>query len=444
MPIEDHLRPGERVLASSDSIYATSRRLIRFELRGLREPLESLRYDGISAIATRRRLRLQTIILAILVILLTIAIGPEGGVRWILVVIGFLGIAFSVLSPATTLEFSASHLASRQQSKWRLKRGDTEEAQLLTDVTRAYVNGDALPQFMTDQRYRPKSPRRRRSVLLLPADRSDQLPVALNLRPDALCLDLGSIASTAEREMACGLLWGEVTAASRSYAEVLVRLSSSQAWDELEACVWPGLAGVIAPVQGPRELLHLEEAMRALEETRRLPFPLTLLPYIDCPEAIALAGEIASAVPRVDAVVLALHDLSASSPLTTEDPPPGLPATDDSAEARKLQRRATYTLTMEGVQFLGVLGAGVPAGQLEEGLAKKGTTMLLRGAERARSQGFEGALTPHWQGVEACNQGFGGMPAGPPDQGGADCSGVGEASSQRSPSYAADTRDDEG
>ena len=325
MPIEDHLRPGERVLASSDSIFATSRRLIRFELRGLREPLESLRYDGISAIATRRRLRLQTIILAILVILLTIAIGPEGGVRWILVVIGFLGIAFSVLSPATTLEFSASHLASRQQSKWRLKRGDTEEAQLLTDVTRAYVNGDALPQFMTDQRYRPKSPRRRRSVLLLPADRSDQLPVALNLRPDALCLDLGGIASTAGREMACGLLWGEVTAASRSYAEVLVRLSSSQAWDELEACVWPGLAGVIAPVQGPRELLHLEEAMRALEETRGLPFPLTLLPYLDCPEAITLAGEIAFAVPRVDAVVLALHDLSASSSPHRRGPAPRLP-----------------------------------------------------------------------------------------------------------------------
>ena len=99
---------------------------------------------------------------------------------------------------------------------------------------------------------------------------------------------------------------------------------------------------------------------------------------------------------------------------------------------------------MEGVQFLGVLGAGVPAGQLEEGLAKKGTTMLLRDAERARSQGFEGALSPHWQGVEACNQGFGGIPGGPPDQGGADCFGVGEASSQRSPSYAADTRDDEG
>ena len=91
MPIEDHLRPGERVLASSDSIYATSRRLIRFELRGLRETLESLRFDGISAIATRRRLRLQTTILAILVILLTIAIGPEGGVRWILVVIGLPG-----------------------------------------------------------------------------------------------------------------------------------------------------------------------------------------------------------------------------------------------------------------------------------------------------------------------------------------------------------------
>ena len=443
MPIEDHLRPGERALASSDSIYATSRRLIRFERRGLRETLESLRYDGISAIVPRRRLRWQTTLLAILVILLTIAIGPEGGVRWILVVIGFLGMVFSLLSPAARVEFSASHLDSRRQSKWRLKRGDTEEAQILTDVARAYVNGDALPQFMTGQRYRPKSPRRRRSVLLLPADRPDQLSVALNLRPDTLCLDLGSIASTAGRETACGLLWGEVTAASRSYAEVLVRLSSSQAWDELEACVWPGLAGVMAPVQGPRELLHLEEAMRALEETRGLPIPLTLLPYLDCPEAIALAGEIAFAVPSVDAVVLALHDQSASSPLTAEDPPPSFSATDDSAAARKLQRRASYTLTMEGVQFLGVLGAGVPAGQLEEGLTKKGTTMLLRDAERAKSQGFEGALTPHWQGVEACNQGFGGMPGGPPDQGGADCSGAGDASSLRSPSYAADTRDDE-
>ena len=444
MPIEDHLRPGERALASSESIYATSRRLIRFERRGLRETLESIRYDGISAIAMWRRLRWQTTILAILVILLTIAIGPEGGVRWILVVIGFLGMVFSLLSPVTRLEFSASHLDSRQQSKWRLKRSDTEEAQLLTDVTRAYVNGDALPQFMTNQRYRPKSPRRRRSVLLLPADRSDQLPAALNLRPDSLCLDLGSIAGDAGRETARGLLWGEVTAASRSNAEVLVRLSSSQAWDELEACVWPGLAGVMAPVQGPRELLQLEETMRALEEARGLPFPLTLIPYLGSPEAIALAGEIAFAVPRVDAVVLALHDLGASFPLTAEDPPPGSVATDVSAEARMLQRRASYTLTMEGVQFLGVLGAGVPAGQLEEGLTKKGTTMLLRAAERAKPQGFEGALTPHWQGVEACNQGFGGMLGRPPDQEDEDCSADGEASSPRSPSYVADTSDDEG
>ena len=151
-------------------------------------------------------------------------------------------------------------------------------------------------------------------MLLLPAYRSDQLTAALDLRPDSICLDLGDTVPLERHDAARAFLWGEVTAASRSYSEVLIRLSSAHALEELTACVWPGLAGVVVPVSTAAELLRVGEALAPLEQTRGLPLPVKLLPLIESPEAAAMIGEITSATSRVDAVVLSLCDLADAGP----------------------------------------------------------------------------------------------------------------------------------
>ena len=408
MPIESHLRSGERVLAASDGFYATSRRLIKFSVRGKRETVGSLAYHHIGAVARRRRLRTQTLVLALLVILLALVVGPQGGVKAVLVLIGVLGLIFAFINPTQRIEFQSDGENGEHGKPWRLDGNGTKESSLLSEVVQAYLEGGTLPQFTAENRYIARGGRPRRSVLLLPADRADQLTVALDLRPDSICLDLGDTVAPERRDAARAFLWGEVTAASRSYSEVLVRLSSPQALEELTACVWPGLAGIVVPVRTVAELLRVGEALQPLEETRRLPLPVKLLPLIEGTEAAALVGEITSATSRVDAVILSLCDLAGEESL----PAAGVQSSsltwlDASGGLWRRQQRAALTATVEGVQVLGVMWAGAPGGLLDEGLTGRGTDMLRDAAQRAQAVGYAGALTPHWQGVEACNSGFG-------------------------------------
>ena len=397
VPIESHLQPGERVLASCDRFYATSRRLIRCEKLGRREQVDALPYAQIRSVARRRKIRKQTVVLAFLVALLAVSIGPDGTVKNLLVVAGLIGLVFAFLNPGIYVEFRAAGLSGKRQARWRLTDTRHPGVSDLVQTVRAYADGSPLPWLTTLSRLPGQGPRPRRSVLLLPADRPDQLPAALDLRPDSLCLDVSDAVDPSRRDRACQFLWGEVTAASKSYSEVLVRLTSVDAREELEACLWPGLSGLIVPVNGLDQLRRLEDGVRSLEEMRRLPVPVKLLPYLHTPQGVAAAAEIASARSRVDAVVLDLLDLALPSPA----------AESSSPTLRELQRRAALSVAAEGVQVLGLLGASIPPGRLDETLGRDGVARLLQAAREAQRAGFHGALTPHPPGVAACNQGFG-------------------------------------
>jgi hypothetical protein len=348
------------------------------------------------------------LVLALLVILLALAVGPQGDVKVVLVFIGILGFVFGLINPTRRIEFQRDDETDGGGPPWRLDGDGSKEGTLLSEVVQAYVDGGTLPQFTTNNRSAAPGGRTRRSVLLLPADRPDQLTRALDLRPDCICLDLGDTVAPERYDAARTFLWGEVTAVSRSYSELLVRLSSSHALEELTACVWPGLTGLVVPVKTAADLLRVGEALRPLELSRGLPLPVKLLPLIQSPEAAAVVGEITSATSRVDAVILSLCDLADEAAfLTAGVPSSSLTWLDSSGDVWRRQQRALLTASVEGVQVLGVMWAGAPGGLLDEGLTGRGSATLRGAAERGQSAGYTGAMTPHWQGVEACNSGFG-------------------------------------
>jgi citrate lyase subunit beta/citryl-CoA lyase len=394
--IEEHLEPGEPVLAACDNFYATDRRLIRYEARRRRSRAHTLAYRQVSSVISRSSLRKQTIVLALLVALLTVSIGPAGAPKLILLLLALVAAVFALLNRWNFLEFRGSSLSRRRQARWRLTDGGREEALELAETVRAHLGDKAstLPQVTPQPAVR--LPRSHRSVLLLPAHRADQLSSALDLRPDALCLDLASSSDPSEREMARQLAWGEVTAASKSHCEVLVRISPDQPSEDLGVAAWPGLSGVVASVESVGELHRLESDLQTLETARALPTPIKLLAHISTAQGLASAAAIAAASPRVVALILGAVDLLEETP-------------DDVALS--IPKEAPLP---PGVQLLGLLGAGIPPGRLEEALGGQGPARLLAAAQRARDRGFHGALTPHPAGIGACHQAFGGPDAPSP------------------------------
>ena len=405
MPIEDFLQKDERVLASCDEFRATDQRLIRYEKRRGKEQVRAIEYDQIASVLMVSRPRVQSIVMGLVVALLAVAIGPEGVAKPILIVVGLLGGFSGFLNVRIYLELNSDHLSPKEQHRWRIAGGRREEAQKLV----------ALIQSPEARQPRIESPqqgvvaadlRTRRSVLLIPADRPEQVPLALNLSPDALCLDMVDLVPPWRRDLARQLVWGEITAASKSYSEVLVRIDRATAREDLGMCVWPGLSGVVVSVENADEVRQLAQTLSDLEAERRLPTSVRLLISLSTVSGLWTLGEMALTGSRVDAVVMDIGDLSLDTEWVPEEVTPFGATAPYFPGLESLWSHMVLVSAANRFQLLCFLGATDVVGQLDEAPEGNGTARFLASAQRARQAGFRGALTAHPQGVEACKAGF--------------------------------------
>ena len=227
-----------------------------------------------------------------------------------------------------------------------------------------------------------------RSVLLVPADRPLALPAALDARPDAVCLDLCGLVYPTRRYQARALAWSEVTAASKSYSRVFVRVDPETLEEDLEACVWPGLSCIMMPVDEPEALTELDAALTALERKRRIPAPVRVAALLTSGKGLWAVREIIAASPRVEAVVVGAGDLAFDTTGVAEEAPYLTGPHPRFPSQSYVWGRAALAAAAGGVRLLGMLGTTVAPGRLDEALGDDAQERLSSAARLARLSGL--------------------------------------------------------
>ena len=404
-PVAEHLLDGEVLLASHGPFHATDQRIIRHEIRRNRERVEAIAYDDLDGLVRIVAPRVQTVVLGALVVILTVLVGPDGVAQTIFTGVGLAGMLAGFLNRRTYVELRSAALDAGAQRRWRIADTRDDDARWLLAVV---LSPDlrkprlALPDDAVGHAARPGL----RSMLLTPADRPEAVPAALDARPDAVCLDLACLVHATRRDMARALVWGEVTAAAKSYSRVFVRVDPETLREDLAACVWPGLSGLLLPVDEPGALAELDAALTALERARRIPAPVRVAALLTSAKGLWAAREIIAASPRVEAVVVGVGDLVFDATGADDDAPYITGPAPPFPSQAHVWGRTALAAAAGGVRLLGMLGTTVAPGRLVEALGDDAQQRLTEAARIARLWGFHGAVTLHPEAIAACADGF--------------------------------------
>lgn len=401
----EHLLDREVVLASHGPFHATDRRIIRHEVKGDRERIDAIPYDQLDGLVRVVAPRVQTVVLGALVVVLALLVGPDGVARAIFTSLGLLGMLAGFLNRRTYLEFRSAALDASAQRRWRAADNDGEATRRLTAVVLSPEVRRPRRLALPDAAVATAARHGLRSVLLTPADRPAAVPAAIDARPDAVCLDLCGLVHSTRRDRARAFVWGEVTAASKSYSRVFVRVDPATLREDLVACVWPGLSGVMMAVDDPSALAELDAALTSLEQARRLPVPVRVAALLTSGAALWAVREIIAASARVEAVVVGVGDLALDT-AGADDAPHLTGPHPPFPSAAYVWGRTALAAAAGGVRLLGSLGTTVAPGHLADALGDDAQDRLRTATRLARLAGFHGAVTLHPEAVATCAEAF--------------------------------------
>lgn len=154
----------------------------------------------------------------------------------------------------------------------------------------------------------------RRSGLVMPVVTPRFVENAWRRESDYIILDLEDSVPSHLKGAARSLVKAAVTKVARGGAEVFVRINNDQLIEDLEACVWPGVAGIRHPkTESADEVRLIDEIITRLEQERGIPpGTVTIDPCTESAAGIARIHEIVGASPRVREVSAPSngHDLS--------------------------------------------------------------------------------------------------------------------------------------
>lgn len=152
-----------------------------------------------------------------------------------------------------------------------------------------------------------------RSKLFVPAIRVELFEKALGLGADALCFDLEDAVAPASRPEARAHLEAFLANRTNSSPLLLVRTNSVGTPDfhlDVASAVWSSTFAIALPkVESAEDILLAEKSISALEWERGITTPLGILPTIESPRGLRLAGEIARASERVIGLQMGFADL---------------------------------------------------------------------------------------------------------------------------------------
>jgi citrate lyase subunit beta/citryl-CoA lyase len=233
----------------------------------------------------------------------------------------------------------------------------------------------------------------RRSWLIIPADRPEELAKARENPPDVVVLDLEYTVPPKSKEKARNALNADVHSLYRAFPDLFVRVDWKARWADVRAAVYPGLKGFVLP--GPEtveEIRELDELVCKMEHERGVVAgSLEFVLMLESAKGFWNALDLAQSSPRVTALGVGRIDLTME--LGTE--PSG-----DFRLARFLMTRALLAAKGADIQ---PLGAHFTEGS-RGGVTSKEAT--LKAAMEGWQMGFTGCIAATPEQVGAINEGF--------------------------------------
>ena len=253
-----------------------------------------------------------------------------------------------------------------------------------------------------DAAERPAQDLVRRSNLMVPATETGLTNLELLVQgsgaaprqlPDAVTLDLEDGVSRSGKAGARALMKEAVPRAASSGAEVFVRVNVPYLYADLDACVRPGLAGVMLPkAEGAGDIARTSARIAELERRRGLEEgSLELIVVVESALGVWNVRELAHSSRRVTQMALGESGLCLDL---------GVVPTEEYDPLEYARGRLVIEATAAGVQPLGMAH---PMGPLPRMLARD---ELLRLATIAKDLGSKGAICPDPSWIEPANVAF--------------------------------------
>jgi len=233
----------------------------------------------------------------------------------------------------------------------------------------------------------------RRSNLMVPVTNDRFAQGAWRHGADAITLDLEDGVTPALKAGARELAKDAVAVAGKGAAEVFVRVNKEFLVADIEASVWPGLAGIMLPkVESPEDVIEASEVLSSAERQRGIePGTLSLILLLESANAVFRVREIIAASERVSQVGLDESDLSASL---------GISASAEYDPHVYARGRMVIEATAAGVQPIGIAH---PMGTLPSLLPDED---MLKIATDSKNLGFKGIVCPHPSWIASVNTAF--------------------------------------
>lgn len=232
----------------------------------------------------------------------------------------------------------------------------------------------------------------RKSWLLVPASKADLIAQAASSGADVVVLDLAEL--VAEKDKPAARQNMKAAIAQAGGAEVFAQVAAQALDADLNACVWPGLSGVvISRAETPGQIEKAAALLARLEAERGIaPETLKIVAALETAPGNHAGYDIARASPRVWGLTLGRADLAMD--LRPE------PSTEIHLMTYLMQRLVLIA-GAAGVTPLGAWWRAPDRGLLAT------PENTFEAAKRGRAIGFKGAMCLRANQVPALNRGFG-------------------------------------
>jgi citrate lyase subunit beta / citryl-CoA lyase len=150
----------------------------------------------------------------------------------------------------------------------------------------------------------------RRSWIIVPAGKPEGIAETLEARADVVVLDLVELIAERDRKSARKGI-KTVLEQHADHGELFVQIDAQQIDEDLRACVWPGLAGVVmSRTETAQSVQDASALLERLEEQRGIGSgSVSVVPALETAQGNHAAYEIVTASPRVWGVTLGRADL---------------------------------------------------------------------------------------------------------------------------------------
>ena len=256
----------------------------------------------------------------------------------------------------------------------------------------------------------------RRSELVVPLNVPEAVERAVMCGADVIILDPGSMSSPSKKDEAKALLKEWIPVVAKSGADVFLLIKHDFTHDDLEACVWPGIDGIVFPkAESAAEVLNLDTIITELEGKRDISKGTVQIDVIlQTAKGIWNVYEIVEASARVTSVGIGFEELAADLGIEIVN------EVDQFAyakgrivvAARSKENLGQDTSTTD--EFLTEVETAFTVGIQPHGLGFIGTSVpsytdperLLEAAMSGYDEGFRGYLCTDPAHVELLNKGF--------------------------------------